>query len=48
MILATVDSSSVQHPCEDKLTIGTTEKVIDHLKESLDEPEDLDGFDELP
>lgn len=48
MILATVDSSRVQHPFEDKLTTGTTETVIDHLKGSLDEPEDLDGFDELP
>lgn len=30
------------------LTTGTSEKVIENLKESYDEASELDGFDEIP
>lgn len=30
------------------LTAGTTESVLDHMKQAgLDKPEELDGFDEI-
>lgn len=30
------------------MTIGTTEKVLEHLHDSFDTADEIDGFEELP